>query len=198
MLTRRSLGACHAVRVHDPDTWTGHTVVQVPVPPLEDWVRERTAFYDPGFVSSDPRFAHAHVTVLAPWVGEPDEADLAWLAALAATTAPFDVAWSRVAAFPDGVVHLVPEPDQHLRELTARTAAAYPDHPPYGGRFGPEVDPHLTLDRLGPEVSLESTRAAVAHLLPVTSRVDRLQLTWWVDGGCRVLGEWTLSGSSPD
>ncbi len=45
---------------------SGHTCLAVPVPALEDWVRERTAHYDPSFVSTDPGFAHAHLTLLAP------------------------------------------------------------------------------------------------------------------------------------
>ena len=54
----------------------GHTCLAVPVPALEDWVRERTAHYDPSFVSTDPGFAHAHLTLLAPWVERPTAADL--------------------------------------------------------------------------------------------------------------------------
>jgi len=38
----------------------------VPLPALDDVVRERTAFYDASFVSRDPGFAHAHITLLAP------------------------------------------------------------------------------------------------------------------------------------
>ena len=47
---------------------TGHSVLQLPVPALEGWVRDRTAHYDAGFVSADPRFGHAHVTALGPFV----------------------------------------------------------------------------------------------------------------------------------
>ena len=177
--------------------WRGHSVVQVPVPPLEAWVRARTAHYDEQFVSRDPRFAHAHVTVLAPWLSDPAPPDLDWLAGLAAATPAFDVTLARVAAFPDGVIHAVPQPDAPLRALTAATARAYPDHPPYGGRFGRDVDPHVTLDRIGAGVSLDSTTDAVTHLLPVTFRVDRLQLTWWESGNCHVVEEWLLGGPGP-
>ena len=31
----------------------GHSVLQLPVAALEEWVRARTAHYDPGFVSTD-------------------------------------------------------------------------------------------------------------------------------------------------
>jgi len=52
-------------------THPGNTVLAVPVPELDEVVRERTAFYDASFVSSDPGFTHAHITVLGPWVTEP-------------------------------------------------------------------------------------------------------------------------------
>ena len=44
----------------------GHAVLLIGVPALEGWIRERTAFYDASFLSADPRFAHAHITILAP------------------------------------------------------------------------------------------------------------------------------------
>ena len=50
---------------------TGHTVLAVGVPDLDDWVRTRTAQYDASFVSADPAFRHAHITLLAPWIANP-------------------------------------------------------------------------------------------------------------------------------
>ena len=55
---------------------TGHTCLALPVPALEGWVRERTAHYDESFVSADPAFSHAHLTLLSPWVPAPSPADL--------------------------------------------------------------------------------------------------------------------------
>lgn len=164
----------------------GHAVLLVAVPPLEDWVRERTAHYDPGFVSDDPGFAHAHVTVLAPFPARAlDEA-----AAVASVVAPFDFTLSRVAVFPDGVVHLVPEPDDGFRALTNAARRLLPDVAPYWGRFDPV--PHVTLDRLGPGVTRATVSDAVAHLLPARARAEELLLTWWESGGCRVLARFGL------
>ena len=164
----------------------GHAVLLAGVPPLEDWVRERTAHYDAGFVSADPAFAHAHVTVLAPF---PLEAR-GPAAAIASGVSAFDVSLARVDVFPDGVVHLVPEPDDGFRALTDAARRLLPDVQPYWGRFEPV--PHLTLDRLGPGVTVESTRDAVAHLLAARARVTELLLTWWESGDCRVLGRFPL------
>lgn len=164
----------------------GHAVLLVAVPPLEGWVRERTAHYDAGFVSDDPAFAHAHVTVLAPFPAEAlDEA-----AAIASAVGPFDYTLGRVAVFPDGVVHLVPEPDDGFRALTHAARRLLPDVAPYWGRFSPV--PHVTLDRLGPGVTQRSVRDAVAHLLPARARASEVMLTWWQSGGCRVLERFAL------
>ena len=168
----------------------GHGVLLVAVPPLEEWVRRRTAHYDESFVSQDQSFAHAHVTVLAPFPAQAlDEA-----AAVASTIGPFDYTLRRVAVFPDGVVHLVPEPDDGFRALTDAARRRVPEVEPYWRRFEPV--PHVTLDRLGPGVTQASTADAVAHLLPARARAEELLLTWWESGHCRVVARFPLTGGS--
>ncbi len=165
----------------------GHGVLLAAVPPLEEWVRERTRHYDASFVSADPGFAHAHITVLAPF--PVDALDRA--AAVAAHMAPFHVTLDTVGVFPDGVVHVVPTPDADLRRLTDAARRLVPEVAPYWGRFEPV--PHVTLDRLGPGVTQSSTADAVAHLLPARLRVGELLLTWWESGDCRVVERFPLS-----
>lgn len=174
----------------------GHSVLQLPVPALEEWVRARTAHYDAGFVSLDPRFGHAHVTVLGPFDPVPSATDLAALAGLAAATAPIHVRLADLAQFPNGIIHLVPDPGDRLRDLTARLVAAFPDWPPYGGEFGDDVQPHLTLDAASAEVDLASTATLLADVVPVDAVLDRLQLAWWESGACRVTAEWRLGAGS--
>lgn len=172
----------------------GHTVLAVPVWELDDVIRERTAFYDASFVSPDPGFAHAHITLLAPWVAEPAAGHLARVARIAGEAGPFDVTLAEVGEFSGGVIHLRPEPDNLLRDLAGRLAAAFPDYPPYGGRYAGVV-PHLTLDRRSASVTPASVRDAVAHLLPVTITVDRVDLQWWANHDCRLLRTWRLGRS---
>lgn len=169
----------------------GHTVLAIPVPGLEDVVRERTQFYDPSFVSDDPGFVHAHITVLGPWVADPTTRDLARIGELARETAPFEITLAEVGEFPDGTIHLVPSPDDELRRLTDQVAVAYPDYLPYGGQFA-DVAPHLTLDRRSEAVTREGVAVSVSQLLPLRLTVDRIDLQWWANDDCRLLASWSL------
>ena len=173
----------------------GHTVLAVPVPALDRSVRERTAFYDPSFVADDPAFVHAHITVLAPWVEEPTTRDLDTVSTIVAAVAPCPVRLARVEAFPGGVIHLPPEPEEPFRKLTAALAAAFPECPPYAGEF-PDPAPHLTLDHPAGGVTLDEVRSRVASLLPVTFTLDRVDLQWWGNGECRWLRSWPVGGDA--
>ncbi|WP_435201720.1 2'-5' RNA ligase family protein [Janibacter sp. GS2] len=172
----------------------GHTVLQLPAPPLEAWVAERTRHHDASFVSSDPGFAHAHITALAPFVRSPTRAQLRTITGIATATAPITVQLGEIDQFPDGIIHLRPEPDRPLRDLTDALVDAFPDCPPYEGRFGPRVDPHLTLDAASGEVTVETTRRLLGGILPVSCTLTELQLAWWESGGCHVMHRWRLSG----
>ncbi|KID28832.1 2'-5' RNA ligase superfamily [Prauserella sp. Am3] len=169
----------------------GHTVLAIGVPDLDDYVRARTAHYDASFVSADPAFVHAHVTLLAPWTPNPTRSDLDGIGRIAAASAPFDIRLERIDTFPDGLIHLRPEPEAPLRALTAALSAAFPDHPPYGGRFG-DVRPHLTLDAVADGITPGTVAADLRDLLPVRQRVDRIDLQWWANRDCRVLASWKL------
>ena len=171
---------------------TGHSVLQLPVAPLEAWVRARTAHYDVGFVSTDARFGHAHITALGPFDPDPSADVLARVAVVAAATPPITVRLSVLAQFPNGIIHLGPDPDHDLRDLTARLVAAFPGWPPYGGEFGADVQPHLTVDAASGEVDLASTADLLRDVLPVDAVLDRLQLAWWESGDCHVRHEWHL------
>lgn len=186
---------CERAAVSCVEHTVGHTVLAVPVPALDEVVRERTAFYDPSFVSTDPAFVHAHITLLAPWVPTPTMRDLDAVATIAARSTPVTVMLSRVEAFPGGVIHLRPEPDEPFRILTAELAAAFPQCPPYGGEF-PDPVPHLTLDHPAGGVSVEEVAARVAPMLPVTFRLDRIDLQWWANHDCRLRHSWTLGAGS--
>ncbi|EWT00995.1 hypothetical protein N865_12310 [Intrasporangium oryzae NRRL B-24470] len=178
-------------------THPGHTVLQVPVPQLETFVRARTAHYDADYVSADPDYVHAHVTALGPFlppeaIGGPERDSIL---EILRETEPFEFVLARVATFPNGIIHLVPEPEEPFRRLTARLARAFPQCPPYAGQF-PDVRPHLTLDAVSDSVSDSvseaSTRRLLGELVPARCRAERLDLAWYEQGGCRVLASWPL------
>ncbi len=180
----------------------GHTVLAVPVPGLDGWVRERTRGYDPAWVAADPAFVHAHVTVLAPWLVAPGPRDLARVGTLVGAVPAFEARLGDVAVFADGLVHLRPEPREAFAGLTRVVAQAYPDHPPYGGRHGgpDSVQPHLSLDVVGPgpaphdrPVTPASVSSDLAGLVPLTTRVERVDLQWWQEGRCRLLRSFPLA-----
>ena len=176
-----------------PATPTGHSVLQVPVPQLEPFVLARTRHYDADYVSADPRFVHAHVTALGPFLDAAaltDEA-LGVVGEIAASTAPFDYTLEQVGTFPNGIVHLLPQPSRPFAALTATLWRAFPHCPPYAGAFG-DVVPHLTLDALSDDVTQDSTRASLGAFVPARCRADRLDLAWYEPGACRVLHSWRL------
>jgi 2'-5' RNA ligase len=167
----------------------GHSVLLVPVPELEGFVRSRTAHYDADYVSADPAFMHAHITALGPFLEEVGAEAWAAVAAIAGDIRPFDFTLARLDTFPNGIIHLVPEPSDPFRSLTARLAAAFPECPPYGGEFD-DVRPHLTLDLASDTVTEASTRASLR--LPVRARARRLDLAWYEPGNCHVVDSWRL------
>jgi hypothetical protein len=171
---------------------TGHTVLAIPVPELEPFVRQRTEFYDASFISADPDFVHAHITVLAPFVPSPEPTDLDKVTAIMAATTVFDLELAELDQFRDGLIHLRTRPTQPVLDLTARLLAVFPLCSPYQGRFG-DVVPHLTLDQSSAMVDLESVRAAISELVPTSIVVDRIDLQWWANDNCRLLHSWKLA-----
>jgi 2'-5' RNA ligase len=169
---------------------TGHSVLQVPVAPLEPFIRGRTAHYDASYLSTDPAYTHAHVTALGPFVTELTDDVARRVAEIAAETEPFDFVLERVGRFTDGTLHLLPEPDEGFRKLTARLAAEFPECPPYAGQLDPL--PHLTLDRLSDDVTVASTLALLGDALPARCRADRLDLAWYEPHASRVVASWPL------
>ena len=169
--------------------YPGHSVLQVPVPPLEEYVRGRTAHHDPSYVGA-AGFVHAHVTALGPFAAALTDDLERRVAAIAQVTEPFDFVLERIGRFDDGTLHLLPEPDEGFRKLTARLAAEFPAFPPYAGEFEPM--PHLTLDRLSDEVTVESTLALLDGVLPAACRAERLDLAWYEPGRTHIVGSWPL------
>ena len=157
------------------------TAVLVPFPALEPLVGPYRRRLDRAAGWGVP----PHVTVLYPFVRPPvDARTLERLAHALADVAAFETVFARVEWFGDDVVWLAPEPDRPFRDLTEAVWRAFPDHPPYGGRFE-DVVPHLTVGHIDLPAMREAA-AALAADLPVRARVDRV----WVMAGTDAAVSW--------
>ena len=143
----------------------------------------------------------AHVTVLYPFMppGLIGEAVLASLARLFAGFPAFAFTLDRVAWFGNSVVWLAPRDPGPLRALIGRALAAFPAYPRYGGQFGDEMVPHLTVgDRDGP-AALRAAADAVRPLLPVEAVAAEVALMAGPPPGnpAAAPGQWRLLASFP-
>ncbi|MCW2505881.1 MAG: hypothetical protein JWO79_4165 [Actinomycetia bacterium] len=139
----------------------GQSAVIVPVPAMDPVVGRWRARYD----RSEPLGVPAHVTICVPFVPLP-LLDLGELARLAADTGSLRVRFAALAEFP-GVLYAEPDPGDPFAALTRALARRWPSYPPYGGQFGDDVIPHLTIAESADPGVLAEARADVLARLPV-------------------------------
>lgn len=138
----------------------GSTALVLEIPEAEAVV----AVHRQRFDASAPLGVPAHVTVLYPFVAASaiDDRLLATLTALFARCPSFDYRFSDTAWFDSEVLWLAPDDAAPFTALTEAAAAAFPEHPPYGGAHD-DVVPHLTVAH---DVAVEQMRAAEADIRP--------------------------------
>lgn len=87
-----------------------------------------------------------HVSLLYPWRTPPlDERAIDAVRAVIANRTAFPIAFSAIGRFPrDRAVYLKIQNNLPLRVLMQAIHSAFPETPPYGGRFF-QVIPHLTI-----------------------------------------------------
>ena len=165
----------------------GQTALLVAVPSAEPVVARLRAAYDEAAAYGVP----AHVTVLFPFLpyDAVDDGVRADLAGIAASVPAADVTFAHCRRWPR-VAWLEPEPDQHFRDLTARVAARWPEHPPYAGTIAEPV-PHLTVAEGDDEV-LDLAEREVEPGLPFAARVDRMHLIAFDGSRWQPSGHWSL------
>jgi 2'-5' RNA ligase len=124
----------------------------------------------------------AHVTVVFPFLpAERLDADVRRiLAAIAASTEPFEVHFAEVGRFPT-VVYLTPKPSGPFTRLTDAVFERFPDFPPYDGAFE-VVIPHLTITE-STAAPLEAIACEAARSLPFARRVTTLEVLVEGTGG---------------
>ena len=134
-------------------------------------------------LEGDASAAHgvpAHVTLLYPFMPDPDVGVVEELRFFFAHVDGFPLTFTTVGQWPE-IVYLAPEESADCHGLIEALARRWPAYPPYGGIFTlEEVVPHLTVvDTPDPELRARA-RATVKPGLPVHSRAQEASL--WVHG----------------
>ena len=119
----------------------------------------------------------AHVTVTYPFRPPPaiTPDDHALLERVVAGCPSFTLTGAGTAWFGDAVVYVALSGGEPVRALTEAVAAAFPEHPPYGGAFT-EVVPHLTIGHGHDADTLRGAEDAVRARLPFTQVVTDVEL----------------------
>jgi 2'-5' RNA ligase len=171
------------------------TGLVVPLPELEPMVARWRSRFD-AEVTGVP----AHVTVLVPWIPpeELTEADLDAVGQLAKSWDAFEVSFADFEVFTvaDGPnVHwLAPEPADPFIGLTDDLATCWPEHPPYGGAYGLEPTPHLTLSSTVADSELGEMFEAIRPQLPISVMATELSVLEVRNGLCRTRASFRLGG----
>ena len=122
----------------------------------------------------------AHVTLLYPFVPDPDVGVVEELRFFFEHVDNFPLTFSSVGQWPE-VVYLALDEAPEVHGLIAALARRWPQHPPYGGIFALEdVVPHLTVVDTPDAALRERAAAEVARGLPVRSMAREASL--WVQG----------------
>ena len=166
------------------------SVILIPVPDAEFAVRSLREQYDPVCLRGIP----AHITVLypfyAPHLITPDI--IHTLEDIIAAVEPFAFDLAAIKTFPNAV-YLDPSPREPFIRLTEAVYAAFPDRPPYSGRF-PDINPHLSIAQVSENQDFVEIQAdieeSVAGLLPIGARAVKAVLSAQDEGG-----HWTVKRS---
>ena len=152
----------------------------IPLLGADEAVGSWRAALDPSAAAGVP----AHVTIHFPWlpVSLVEESDLQSLQDMVCAVPRFPVTFRSSRWFGREVLWLDPDPKEPFIALAAESAARWPGHPQYGGRFDAIV-PHLTVGFGDPQV-LDHAEAAIERLLPIQDLACRV---WWI----------TRAGSQP-
>lgn len=162
------------------------------VPEAEPVVGDLRRRHDPNAAGGVP----AHITVLYPFrpLGRVGTATLAALARVFREAPPFDLSFAGTGRFP-GVCWLKPEASEALDRLTGAVTAAFPDCPPYDGRFGDPIV-HLTVAMSEDEALLDRIEADLRGRLtgPVHARITHCSLYAHLPDGWREERAFPLAG----
>ena len=118
----------------------------------------------------------AHLTVLYPFV-EYDRLSKACTVVreITAQIRPFDITMNGYDQFL-GTIFMSPVDPEPIQNIFRRIYARFPECPPYGGKFGDELHPHLTVAEFQTEDDQGSALKDLPAYRPTTFHVDRLHV----------------------
>jgi hypothetical protein len=137
----------------------------------------------------------AHVTLLYPFVDDPDVGIVEELRFFFAAVEGFALDFVAVGEFPE-VVYLAPNQAGVVEDLINALVRRWPGYPPYGGVFD-KVVPHLTVVDT-PDAALRA-RAREHLMAGLPLRVPAVEASLWVldDGRWRCLATFPLAPPEP-
>ncbi len=162
------------------------------VPEAERYIGRYRERFDPPARRNVP----AHVTILYPFMppASVDAGVLTELAAIAGTVPCFEYRLAETRRFPVSL-YLAPQPGDSFAALTAAVFRAFPDYPPFEGKFTTVV-PHVTVAHADEaqlcEIEIE-LRIALASGSPLRARCSEMVLIEnstgrWEEIRCFALG----------
>ncbi|MER5391587.1 2'-5' RNA ligase family protein [Saccharopolyspora sp. NPDC002686] len=157
----------------------GVTALVVPLPEADRLLAAVAARF-PDAVRPVP----AHVSLLYPFVPAEalDERVLAALAEVFAGQPRFGVELGECRRA-GGFVSLRPTPEDGFTALSGRIRRRWPDLLPYGGRFGSDVEPHLTVAlNTSDETAAAVEREIVPEFAPIRAEVGEAWLIGFQGG----------------
>lgn len=159
----------------------GQTAVVIPVPGLDPVLDAVAARWPEAVRSGIP----AHLTLLYPFVpsgtGLTDRA-VERCRELCAGAGPLRVTFERAVVGP-AIVSTAPVPADRAVALARSFITEWPEFPPYGGRFGPDPHPHVTL-ALGADPARNAEVAALVDgALPVRAELQMAALVELTERG---------------
>ena len=145
------------------------------VPEAERYIARYRERFDP----SARRNVPAHVTILYPFMppAQVDSGVIDELRAIATAVRCFEYRLAETRRFPVAL-YLAPQPEDSFAALTAAVFRAFPDYPPFEGKFATVV-PHVTVAHADEaqlcEIEVE-LRIALASGSPLRARCSEMVL----------------------
>jgi 2'-5' RNA ligase len=118
----------------------------------------------------------AHITVLFPFVLFERLAEASTkLREICAPIAPFDITMQGYDSFPS-VAFMNPVNPAPIQAVFRKIYVAFPECPPYGGQFGHDLHPHMTVGEFASDAERQASN--LPDYAPITFQTRRLHLIY--------------------